>query len=206
MALPFVHQFVPGQSNLLLVLFHGTGGNENDLVPLGRALAPGAALLSPRGKVLENGMPRYFRRIAEGVFDEKDLRERAAEMSAFLGEARKEYKLESAKTILCGYSNGANIAASLFLLHPDELAGGILFRPMLPLHVDHPSELPGIPLYMASGRNDPLVPVESVLALEKCFRESGAEVTLHWSDEGHRPASHEFSEARNWLTQHFPAT
>ena len=137
--LRFIHTFIPSQdpkSPITLLLLHGTGGNENSLLPLGRSLAPGCALLSPRGKVLENGMPRFFRRLAEGIFDLEDLVFRTNELADFVKDASKVYKFDLTKVIAVGYSNGANIAASVLLLHPGLLAGAVLFRPMVPLVPD----------------------------------------------------------------------
>src|SRR5262249_11765205 len=131
--LGFSHRFVPGEraETRPLLLLHGTGGNEDDLLPLGRMVAPGAALLSPRGKVLEQGMPRFFRRLAEGVFDEDDVRARAHELADFVAAAREHYRIGA--PVALGYSNGANIAAAVMLLRPEALAGGILLRAMVPL-------------------------------------------------------------------------
>ena len=131
--LSFTHRFEPGAKPdaLPLLLLHGTGGNEHDLISLGQAIAPGAALLAPRGKVLEHGMPRFFRRLAEGVFDEDDVRRRAHELADFVEAARKEYGI--ATPIALGYSNGANIAAAMMPLRPEVLGGGILLRAMVPL-------------------------------------------------------------------------
>src|SRR3954462_4900387 len=120
-ATDFIHAFVPGTSARTLLLLHGTGGTENDLVPLGRSLDPTAALLSPRGKVLENGMPRFFRRLAEGVFDEQDLIRRTHELADFIGEAAEHYRFDPKNIVAVGYSNGANIAAATLLLHPGVL-------------------------------------------------------------------------------------
>ena len=131
--LPFIHRFEPGSRPEAppLLLLHGTGGDENDLLPLGEAISPGSALLSLRGKVLEHGMPRFFRRLAEGVFDEDDVRLRANELTDFVESARAHYGLGA--PIALGYSNGANIAAAMLLLRPLVLAGGILLRAMVPL-------------------------------------------------------------------------
>src|SRR5688572_21722205 len=137
--LGFIHEFVPGTSTRTLLLLHGTGGNESDLIPLGQALDPGAALLSPRGKVLENGMPRFFRRLAEGVFDEQDVIKRAHELADFIVEAGNAYKLT--KPIAVGFSNGANIAAAILLLRPEALNGAILLRAMVPLAKPPQAEL-----------------------------------------------------------------
>src|SRR5947207_11707636 len=130
----FIHDFVPGSSSRTLLLLHGTGGNERDLIPLGRELDPNAALLSPRGKVLENGMPRFFRRLAEGVFDLEDLKYRTNELSDFVTAAGKHYGFATDQLVAVGYSNGANIAASMLLLRPQLLPSAILFRAMVPLH------------------------------------------------------------------------
>src|SRR5215831_18306486 len=129
----FIHQFVPGASSRTLLLLHGTGGNERDLIALGRDLDPNAALLSPRGKVFENGMPRFFRRLAEGVFDLEDLKHRTNELADFVAAAAQHYGLATDQLIAVGYSNGANIAASMLLLRPELVPTAVLFRAMVPL-------------------------------------------------------------------------
>src|SRR6266478_6575321 len=129
----FIHEFVPGSSERTLLLLHGTGGNERDLIPLGHELDPGASLLSPRGKVLENGMPRFFRRLAEGVFDLEDLTKRTHELADFVIAAAQRYKIDMKNIVAVGYSNGANIAASMLLLRPEILSAAVLFRAMVPL-------------------------------------------------------------------------
>src|SRR4026209_2924110 len=129
----FIHDCVPGSSSRTLLLLHGTGGNERDLIPLGRELDPNASLLSPRGKILENGMPRFFRRLAEGVFDLEDLKARTHELADFVLAAAREYGFDAGRVFAAGYSNGANIAASSLLLRPGMLAGAVLLRPMVPL-------------------------------------------------------------------------
>src|SRR5580700_10011226 len=133
LSLSFIHRFEKGAEPDArpLLLLHGTGGDENDLVSLARMIAPTAPLLSPRGKVLENGMPRFFRRLAEGVFDEDDVRRRAQELAEFVEEARARYGISS--PIALGYSNGANVAAAMLLIRPEALAGAILLRAMAPL-------------------------------------------------------------------------
>ena len=149
--LGFIHRFIPatqpGKPPLLLL--HGTGGNENDLLPLGAQLSPGAALLSPRGKVLENGMPRFFRRLAEGVFDLADLKVRTAELTDFIAAARKAYGLDA--PVAVGFSNGANIAASLLLTRPQALRGAVLLRAMLPFEPEPLPDLAGKPVLLLSG-------------------------------------------------------
>src|SRR5437868_10373853 len=129
----FIHEFAPGSSARTLLLLHGTGGNERDLIPLGHDLDPNASLLSPRGKVLENGMPRFFRRLAEGIFDLEDLQKRTHELADFVTSAAEHYKIDTQKIVAVGYSNGANIAASMLLLRPEVLSAAILFRAMVPL-------------------------------------------------------------------------
>jgi phospholipase/carboxylesterase len=140
----FIHEFLPGSSERTLLLLHGTGGNERDLIPLGRELGPNASLLSPRGKVLENGMPRFFRRLAEGVFDLEDLKRRTYELADFVIAAAERYNIERQNIAAVGYSNGANIAASMLILRPEILSGAILFRAMVPLLPDVEPDLPPI--------------------------------------------------------------
>ena len=161
----FVHRFEPATRPGLppVLLLHGTGGDEMDLIPLGRKVAPGAALLSPRGKVLEGGMPRFFRRLAEGVFDEEDLRRRAGELADFVGDARDVYGLE--KPVALGFSNGANIAAALLLLRPEVLAGAALIRAMEPFRDPPPAKIPDTPVLILSGAVDPILPVENARRL-----------------------------------------
>ena len=156
-----------------LLLLHGTGGDENDLLPLGRAVAPGSALLSPRGKVLENGMPRFFRRLAEGVFDEDDVRRRADELADFVAEARAAYGL--AAPVALGFSNGANIAAALLLLRPEALAGAVLLRAMVPLAEPPKADLAGKPVLILSGAIDPIVPPDNAARLATQLADAGAD-------------------------------
>src|SRR5262249_38066168 len=157
-----------------VLLLHGTGGDENDLVPLGRTVAPGAALLSPRGKVLEQGMPRFFRRFAEGAFDEGDVRRRAAELADFVADARGPYRL--AAPVALGYSNGANIAAAVLLLRPQALAAAILLRAMVPLTDASPADLGGKPVLIVSGAQDPIARPDSAARLADLLRRAGAAV------------------------------
>src|SRR5262249_16993263 len=148
--LGFVHRFVPAPSagsGTTLLLLHGTGGNENDLLELGQTLAPNAALLSPRGKVSERGMPRFFRRLAEGVFDIEDLKFRTQALADFVASAASAYGFDPGKVIAVGYSNGANIAVSMLLLRPATLAGAVLFRPMVPFVPAVPPDLSGKPVF-----------------------------------------------------------
>jgi predicted esterase len=203
-SLNFIHRYVPGDANApVLLLLHGTGGSENDLLDLGRSLLPGASLLSPRGKILEHGMPRFFRRLAEGVFDEPDLIARSHELADFVGAAVQEYGLAGRKVIALGYSNGANIAASTLLLRPGTLQGAVLLRSMVPLVPEKTPALNGVPVLLASGKTDPIVPVENVERLAKMLREAGAEVDLRWSPAGHQLTSPELAVAKEWLAEKF---
>ncbi len=197
----FVHNFVPAEDPEAptLLLLHGTGGDENDLLPLGRMLDERAALLSPRGKVLEHGMPRFFKRLAEGVFDHEDLIKRTHELAGFVEQAVSEYDLDPEGVFAAGFSNGANIAASLLLLHPDLLAGAILLRAMVPLEPETPPDLSGTPVYLAAGRSDTMVPPENTERLAELLREAGAEVTLDWQPGGHGIGRAEIEAARKWL-------
>jgi phospholipase/carboxylesterase len=202
----FIHRFVPPERDdpTTLLLLHGTGGDENDLLPLGRMLDEEAALLSPRGKVLENGMPRFFRRLSMGVFDEEDLVRRTHELAGFVEEATSEYGLDPQRLFAVGFSNGANIAASLLMLHPDLLAGAVLLRAMVPFEAETPSDLQGTPVYLAAGRSDQMVPPESTERLAKLLREAGAEVTLDWQPGGHGIGPAEIEGARAWLASAIP--
>ena len=201
-ALGFAHRFVPapGASRDTLLLLHGTGGNEDDLIPLGRQLAPGAALLSPRGKVLERGMPRFFRRLAEGVFDVPDLLARTHELAEFVRAASAQYGLDAGALTAVGFSNGANVAASVLLLHPGLLRRAVLFRAMVPFEPEAPPALAGTRVFMGSGRQDPIVPASNSERLAGLLREAGADVTLAWQPTGHNLTQEDVDAARRWLT------
>ena len=200
--LGFVHRFVPAEdeSRTPLLLLHGTGGNESDLIPLGLQLSPGAALLSPRGKVSENGMPRFFKRRAEGVFDVEDLYARTEELGDFLDAARKSYSL--AKPIAVGFSNGANIAWSLLLNRPDALKGAILMRGMVPFDPVHNAKLKGVPVLLLNGDQDPIVPAETRDRLDRTLRQAGADVRYEILPAGHQLTRQDLAIAAEWLAQH----
>lgn len=200
--LGFVHRFKEAtdpEAGPTLLLLHGTGGNENDLIPIAWQIAPGTALLSPRGNVLENGMPRFFRRHAEGVFDLEDLRERAAELAEFVRAAEQAYDLPAGGTVAVGYSNGANMAAALLLLHPGTLAGAVLFRAMVPLVPEPLPNLRGVPVYLAAGQIDPMVPGAETERLAELLRRAGAAVTLEWHESGHGLTQEDLDAASVWL-------
>src|SRR5579871_3772557 len=200
----FVHRFLPApqpEGAPTLLLLHGTGGSENDLLTLGQALLPGANLLSPHGKVLEHGMPRFFRRLAEGVFDQEDLRFRTGELADFVAEAAERYGFSAERVIAVGYSNGANIAASLLLRQPERLAGAVLFHPMVPFVPETLPDLRGRGIFIGAGQNDPIVPVANTEELAALFRQAGAEVTLQWQRGGHALTQAEVQAAQTWLKQ-----
>jgi phospholipase/carboxylesterase len=203
--LDFVHTFEAGRSDRTLLLLHGTGGNENDLIPLGRELDPEANLLSPRGKVLENGMPRFFRRLAEGIFDEEDLVRRTLELGEFIEQASTRYNLNRQNLFAVGYSNGANIAGSLLLLRPGSLAGAVLLRPMVPIVPEPLPDLKGVPVLVVSGRYDPIIPVDEALQLVTMLRNAGAEVDLSLENAGHGLTEGTMEIARRWLARTAPA-
>lgn len=206
-ALGFVHHYVPPSTEAqiaggtTLLLLHGTGGDEQDLLPLGRALLPGAAMLSPRGKVLERGAPRFFRRLAEGVFDQEDLLHRTHELARFVSAAATNYELDTDGIVAVGFSNGANIAASLLLRTPGVLRGAILLSPMLPFEPETLPDLHGTAVFIGAGRTDPIAPAEQAERLAEVLRAAGADVTLHWTPGGHGITKGEVDAAREWISQ-----
>jgi phospholipase/carboxylesterase/glyoxalase family protein len=204
--LGFVHRYLPGEdeSSPTLLLLHGTGGNEEDLIPLGQELAPGAAFLSPRGKVSEYGAPRFFRRLAEGVFDQEDLLLRTHELAEFVEAASAEYGFDPSKLVAAGYSNGANVAASTILLHPGLLKAAVLFRAMVPFEPDLTPDLSGMPVFLAAGRMDRMIPPDNTQRLADILDEAGADVDLRWRDTGHPLTYEEVGEAKEWLSEVLP--
>jgi len=186
--LAFQHRFEPDTAGLAhpLLLLHGTGGDEDSLLPLGRALAPGAALLAPRGQVLENGMPRFFRRLREGVFDEDDLRERADELAGFVETASAAYGIGAGAPVAVGFSNGANIASALLLGHPGLLRGAVLLSAMVPYAEPPLADLAGTPVVVSNGERDPMIPTALTTRLVAQLRERGAEVTELPHPGGHQ--------------------
>ena len=196
--LGFIHRFEPGSDTAHpLLLLHGTGGDETDLLPLGRMLAPNAPLLSPRGAVSENGMPRFFRRLAEGVFDEADLRRRTQDLAGFVAAARDRYG--TGAPLALGFSHGANIAAALLMLRPEILAGAVLLRPMVPFADPPVADLAGKPVLILSGAMDPIVPVENARRLAAQLTAAGAQVEHRILPAGHGLSQAEVSLAAGWL-------
>jgi phospholipase/carboxylesterase len=204
--LGFIHRFERGARRAArpLLILHGTGGDENDLIPLGKMIAPGAPLVSPRGKVLEHGMPRFFRRLAEGVFDEEDVRARAHELADFVEAARKAYGL--AAPVALGYSNGANIAAAVMLLRPEALAGGILLRAMVPLaSAGEACGLTGKAALIVSGARDPIAPPANAARLKAMLEQAGAHVEHRTLPGGQELSQGDVDLAREWLQAQEPA-
>ncbi len=195
----FIHEFVPGSSERTLLLLHGTGGNERDLIPLGRELDPNASLLSPRGKVLESGMPRFFQRLAEGVFDLEDLRTRTHELADFVVATAQFYKIDMKKIVAVGYSNGANIAASMLLLRPEILSAAILFRAMVPLTPETEPNLSSVRVWIGAGTIDPIVSASETKQLAELLRAAGADVTIRFFEDGHELTQDDVKTAREWL-------
>ena len=192
MAADFVHRTVPGAGTPLLLL-HGTGGDENQLLDLGRTLSASAPLLSPRGRVVEHGMARFFRRLAAGLFDEEDLRTRAAELAGWVRET------SPVPPIAIGCSSGANIAGAVLLLHPGTLRGAVLFRPTVPLVPDNPPDLHGTDVLLVPAEDDPMSPPPLVTRLASLLRRAGASVTVSWQEGGHGLTPEDITAARTWL-------
>jgi predicted esterase/catechol 2,3-dioxygenase-like lactoylglutathione lyase family enzyme len=204
-ALGFVHRYIPPNAGgelaggTTLLMLHGTGGDEEDLIPVGRELLPGAGILSPRGKVLERGAPRFFRRVAEGVFDQEDLALRTEELASFVEAATATYQLEADGIVAVGFSNGANIAASMLFRHPGLLGGAVLFSPMVPFEPQTMPRLDGTSIFIGAGRSDPIAPPLQAERLASLFRQCGADVTVHWEPGGHALTRAELAAARDWL-------
>jgi len=197
--LSYLHRFIRGTDKTTLLLLHGTGGDENDIIPIGKAISAESSVLSPRGRVLENGLPRFFRRIREGVFDLQDVKFRSIELSEFVREASLRYDFKLDSVIAVGYSNGANLASGILLLQLLPLAGAILFRPMTPLVPDTLPTLKGLPLFVSAGTKDPYVPKGETARLVGLFEDCGAEVVLNWENAGHGISEIEVRKAREWF-------
>lgn len=188
-------------SSTTFLLLHGTGGNEEDLISLAYELDQSAAILSPRGKVLENGVaPRFFRRLTEGVFDVEDLKFRTNELANFVKNASNTYGFDMDHLIAVGYSNGANIASSMLLLRPEVLSAAILFRAMVPLLPQVLPDLTNKHILMSSGLHDPIIPKQETERLIGLFKKAGAKVSLHWQNSGHELRMNEINTAREWLS------
>ncbi|NIK79128.1 phospholipase/carboxylesterase [Paenibacillus castaneae] len=201
------HIFKQGtdQQAPVLLLLHGTGGTERDLLPLAERVSQGSSVLSVRGNVLENGMPRFFRRLAEGVFDIEDLLFRTKELNEFLDSAAVEYSFDRQNIVAIGYSNGANIAASLLFHYKNTLRGAILHHPMVPIRGVELPEMSGMPCFIGAGSNDPLCTPQETEELERLLRAGGASVDVHWEPYGHQLTNTEVAAAEAWYNETFLA-
>lgn len=196
----FIHRIEPSQGRQeVLVLLHGTGADEHDLVDLGQALVPGAAILSPRGKSRDEGVNRWFRRFAEGLFDVDDLHAKTAELAAFLDQAMVDNGWQGWPVTLVGYSNGANMAASLLLSGLSGAGKAVLLRPMLPFEPEVLPNLSGRKVLIASGERDPICLPSQGLALEELLVRAGAAVEVYWAPTGHGLTEGDFQAARDFL-------
>ena len=210
----FINSFSNGSNNkkyddrnkkLTLVLLHGTGGNEEDLIFLGKKIEPNASILSPRGKVLENGMPRFFRRLSEGVFDLEDLRIRSHELADFIQKCSLHYKFDLENTIAIGFSNGANISVSMLFLRPEVLQGTILFRAMVPFIPDPLPNLSSKKILLSAGLEDPIVSRNETENLFRLFQKTNAILTLKWQPSSHNLIQEDILVAKPWISYNFPA-
>ena len=206
--LDFIHRFISAnskakKSSLTLLLLHGTGGTEHDLIPLGNELTPDASILSVRGKVLENGMPRFFRRLEEGVFDLEDLKMRTDELADFILKSSSIYDFDLKRLIAVGYSNGANIGASVLLRRPEVLAGAILFRAMVPFIPDVLPDLSKKFIILLEGMRDPIVSKQEAESLLKIFNKAHSNVTIKWQGSGHNLTQEDIDSAKKWLEINF---
>ncbi|WP_169525230.1 alpha/beta hydrolase [Pseudalkalibacillus hwajinpoensis] len=197
------HIFKKGNEELpVLLLLHGTGGTEEDLLPLAELIAPEHSILSVRGNVSENGMPRYFKRLSEGVFDEEDLIERTHELNTFIDDSAKQYDFDRNNVIAIGYSNGANIAASLLFHYQNALRAAILHHPMVPLRNHSLPDLSKKSIFIGAGENDPICPADETKELEQLLNNAGAEVTVHWEKSGHQLTQSEALKAAEWFKRY----
>lgn len=201
MAAEFVHRFLPATSNeqRTLLMLHGTGGNEDDLIPLAQALLPGAAILSPRGRIEEAGMPRFFRRFAEGVFDVDNIGQEAGALAEFVRTAAVTYGFDPALVTAIGFSNGANMAHSTLTLHPEAIANVVAIRGMQTLPDVTPGDLTGKRVLLTNGKMDPIVPVPTAESLATQLRDAGAQVDLKWLDTGHNLTREDVDLIRDFL-------
>ncbi len=199
------HLFVQGQSKSAptLLLLHGTGGNERDLLALAEIIAPHASILGVRGNVLENGMPRFFRRLSEGVFDEEDLIFRTQELNEFVAVSAEQYGFARERVIAIGYSNGANIAASLLYHHPNSLSGAILFHAMVPRSGVTIPDLSGVPIFVGAGKRDSLIQPTQTKQLMEHLNAAGASVTEYWTEGGHQLSMEEIEQAKAWYEEKY---
>lgn len=190
-----------GRNKKTLLLLHGTGGDERDLLPLANMIDKSASILSVRGKVSENGMNRFFRRLSEGVFDEEDLILRTKELDEFISKAAFDYSFDRDQVIAVGYSNGANIAGSLLYHFENSLKGAVLFHPMVPRRGIELPQMNGLPVFIGAGKNDPICPPEETVELERQLTTAGANVEVFWENRGHQLTKEEVEKAALWYKE-----
>ena len=197
--------FIKGidQKRPTLFMLHGTGGTEHDLIPIAKLISPESSILSVRGNVSENGMPRFFKRLAEGVFDEEDLIFRTKELRDYLEGACSQYGIDRNNIVAVGYSNGANIAASMLFHYENVLKGAILHHPMVPIRGLKLPDMSSLPVFIGAGKNDPICSAEETVELTKLLRIAGANVNVHWEQNGHHLTQSEVEAARLWFSQKF---
>ena len=207
MAVEFIHRFIPGAlaTAPTIVALHGTGGDEHELIPLARMIDGDSAILSIRGRIVEGGHPRFFKRISDGVFDEADLRLQTTALAEFLEGAAARYHVRRDRLVAVGYSNGANIAVNLLLTVPAALAGAVLLRPLLPAEVAEPVPLDGVPILISAGRRDSIVPVAGTEQVAAALTAAGGRVTIRWQDGGHALSPSELEEVAEWWKGAFGA-
>jgi phospholipase/carboxylesterase len=200
----FEHVYESGTTGLTILALHGTGGNEHDLVPMAKMVAPNTNILSPRGKILENGAPRFFRRLAEGVFDIEDLKFRTHELADFIKESSEKYSFDATQIYALGFSNGANIASGLLFLRPEILAGGAILRGMVPLDMDKGEleklpDLTGKKVFLANGTRDPMVPLDNAKRLTQMYKDAGASVTQELNPASHGLIQSDLQAMKQWF-------
>ncbi|AOZ93429.1 alpha/beta hydrolase [Paenibacillus crassostreae] len=198
-----IHTFEKGTNPAAptLLLLHGTGGSEQQLLPVGRMISPESSLLSVRGNILENGMPRFFKRLAEGIFDVEDLIFRTKELNQFLDQTAEQYQFDRSNVVAVGYSNGANIAGSMLFHYDMALNGAILFHPMVPLRGIELPNLSGKPVFIGAGSNDPICAPQETEDLQELLLGAGADVSVHWEHFGHQLTQSEIEAAKVWFQQ-----
>ncbi|MEX1000321.1 MAG: alpha/beta hydrolase [Thermodesulfobacteriota bacterium] len=200
--LNFTHKYIPSSdptNKITLLLLHGTGGNEESFLPIADIILPQAAVLSPRGQILENGMPRFFRRLSEGVFDLPDLKLRTKELAEFVNSSAQKYEIASNKVIAVGYSNGANIASSVMFTYPKIISKAVLFHPMIPFVPETSPDLSDLNVLITAGTNDPIVTKEETLELYNLYEQYGALAEIFWHDQGHNLTREEIDKTKNFL-------
>lgn len=199
------HIFIQGHSKSAptLLLLHGTGGDERDLLPLAEIIAPQHSILGVKGNVLENGMPRFFRRLAEGVFDEEDLLLQTEQLNEFIAESAEQYEFDRNRVVAIGYSNGANIAASLLYHHANSLAGAILFHAMVPRYGVTIPDLSDVPVFIGAGQRDSMIAPAQTKELIVHLQAAGATVAEYWTEGGHQLLMEEVEQAKAWFAQHY---